>query len=114
VAWVQPELVGVIEIHAQCEEQGDSSLHQYTDHLRIDWTDWEVIEQEETKLVGRNALRTVVEAELDGMERKTELYVVKKNGCLFDLIYSSRPGDFNAGRSDFRRVVEGFQFPLGR
>ncbi len=112
VAWVHDGLVGFIDIFSQCGEQGDSSLHQYTDHLRIDWTNWKVLEQREERLVGRAALRTIVEGELDGIPRRSELLVVKKNGCLFDLRYSASPEKFEEGRSAFARVVEGFGFPL--
>jgi hypothetical protein len=112
VAWVNTELSAIITIHAQCEEQGDSSLDQYTDHLRIDWTDWVVVSQEKLTLIGRDALRTVVNGRLDGIPRTNELVVVKKNGCLFDLIYSASPAYFDAGRADFAQVVAGFQFPM--
>ena len=113
VAWVNSSLtgVGIIELYAQCDEHGDSSLQQYTDHLRIDWDDWTVVEQEKTSLLGRAALRTVVDASLDGVARRNELWVVKKNGCLFDLRYSAGPADFPAGRSGFNTVVQGFSFP---
>ena len=112
VAWMNRELGGLIELRAQCDDQGDSSLDQYTDHLRIDWTAWEVLEQEETRLVDRAALRTVVRAELDGVPRHNEFWVLKKNGCLFDLRYSADPDHFAAGQPAFARVVEGFTFPL--
>lgn len=113
VAWVNPDLegVGLIEVYAQCNEQGDSSLAQYTDHLRIDWDDWAVVEQTEAELVGRAALRTVVDASLDGVKRRSELWVVKKNGCLFDLRYSAAATDFASGQPDFAGVVQGFRFP---
>lgn len=112
VAWVSDSLDAVITVHAQCADQGDSSLEQYTDHLRIDWTAWKVVEQVELRLVGRAALRTIVDAELDGVPRRNEVYIVKKSGCLFDLIYSAPPESFDKGRADFTRVVEGFRFPL--
>ncbi len=114
VAWINRSLdgVGVIELHAQCNEQGDSSLEQYTDHLRIDWDGWTVVEQESIQMGGRAALRTVVDAQLDGIARRNELWVVKKNGCLFDLRYSAGVRDFDAGRGDFAAVAQGFAFPL--
>ncbi|MCA9656016.1 MAG: hypothetical protein H6712_01955 [Myxococcales bacterium] len=112
VAWVNPELGGAIEIHAQCDDQGDSSLDQYTDHLRIDWTGWKVLHQEEARLVDRAALHTEVLAELDGVERHNELWVVKKNGCLFDLRYSAEPVLFDKGQAAFAEVVGGFRFPV--
>ncbi|MCX4244692.1 hypothetical protein [Paraliomyxa miuraensis] len=112
VAWVRREIGGVIEIHAQCDDQGDSSLDQYTDHLRIDWTSWDVETQEQTRLIDRAALRTIVSAELDGVPRRNELWVVKKNGCLFDLRYSADPPHFGDGQGDFANVVQGLRFPL--
>jgi hypothetical protein len=112
VAWVNPDISGVITIHAQCEEQGDSSLDQYTDHLRIDWTDWVVVSQEKLTLVKRDALRTVVNARLDGVPFTLEIVVVKRSGCLFDLIYFASPAHFEAGRADFARVVAGFEYPV--
>ncbi len=111
VAWVHPDL-GVIELHAQCDDQGDSSLHQYTDHLRIDWTEWRVDSQEEAKLLDRAALHTLVTAELDGVARRNEMWIVKKNGCLFDLRYSANPARFEQGRRSFADVVAGFRFPV--
>lgn len=112
VAWVKPVIAGAIEIHAQCAEQGDSSLFQYTDHLRIDWTDWSIVEQREERILGRAALRTIVDASIDGVARRNELVVFKKNGCLFDLRYSATPEGFAQGRPAFERVVAGFRFPL--
>lgn len=112
VAWTNAELGGVIELHAQCDQQGDSSLDEYTDHLRIDWTHWEVESQEATRLLDRAALHTVVTAGLDGILRRNELWVVKKNGCLFDLRYSADPERFEQGRGAFAQVVKDFRFPI--
>lgn len=112
VAWVDARRGAAIELHAQCDDQGDSTLHQYVDHLRIDWTRWEVQSEEQTRLVDRSALHMVVRAELDGVVRYNEFWVVKKNGCLFDLRYSANPAQFDDGRGAFTRVVEGFEFPV--
>lgn len=112
VAWLEPDLGAVIELHAQCADQGDSSLEQYTDHLRMDWTKWTVVSQVELKLERRAALRTVVDAELDGVPRRNDFVVVKKDGCLFDLRYSAPPDGYAKGHAAFDRVVGGFRFPL--
>lgn len=112
VAWVRPDIAGVIELHAQCVDQGDSSLEQYTDHLRIDWTSWNVIEQRTETIEGRAALRTWVDAALDGVPRRAELVILKKDGCLFDLRYSASPEAFALGEDDFHRVLAAFRFPV--
>jgi hypothetical protein len=112
VAWIHDASGGVIELHVECDEQGDSSLDQYVDHLRIDWTDWQVKSQTEERLAGRAALRTIVAASIDGVARENEMLVLKKNGCLFDLRYSAPPARFEQGRAAFAQVVGGFRFPL--
>lgn len=112
VAWIRPEIRGVIEVRAQCDEQGDSNLLQFTDHLRIDWTDWKILSQTDQRLVDRAALRTVVTGQLDGVPMQLELWVVKRAGCLFDLRYAADPDRFAQGQPQFAAVVAGFSFPL--
>ena len=113
VAWFNAELDAVIVLDSQCEEHGDSALEQFTDHLRIDFRTWEVKSQEVVKIAGRDGLHTVVVASIDGgVQTQLELYVTKKNGCLFDLEYIAPPGNFVAGQAAFARVVAGFKFPI--
>ncbi|HEX8953495.1 MAG TPA: hypothetical protein VF945_16680, partial [Polyangia bacterium] len=56
----------------------------------------------------REALRTRVTAKLDGVPMTLELYVVKRDGCIFDLSYAAPPDAFERGAADFRRFVDGF------
>lgn len=114
VAWQRDEPPGAIQVRSQCEEHGDSDLHDFTDHLRIDFGAWEILEQEPLRLIGREALRTRVSAALDGVPVMLEIYVVKKDGCLFDLTYTALPYAFEQGLPAFARVVEGFAFPAHR
>jgi len=113
VAWFNAGLDAAILLDSQCERHGDSTLEQFTDHLRIDFRQWEVLSQETVPLIGRDAVHTVVLASIDGgRQTQLELYVTKKNGCLFDLQYIAPPGTFARGQADFARVVAGFQFPI--
>lgn len=114
VAWRNRRAPGVIQVRSQCQEHGDSSLEQFTDHLRIDFDAWSVVEQRFVTLVDREAVRTTVDARLDGVPVKLELVVLKKNGCLFDLSYVAVPSSFAPGLPAFERVVQGFSFPVGR
>ena len=110
VMWTHAQTHALIQVHVQCDEHGDSDLQQYTDHLRIDFTDWKVLSQEDETLLGRAALRTVVEAKLDGVPVKLELWVVKRAGCLFDLHYVAARDKFAVGEADFARVVDALRF----
>ncbi len=114
VAWQHRDVPAIISVRSQCQEHGDSSLEQFTDHLRIDFGEWKVTEQRFVTLINREALRSTVEATLDGAPVKLEVIVLKKNGCLFDLGYYAIPSAFADGMAAFEQVVEGFEFPVER
>ena len=113
VLWLHESEPALIHLQSQCEMHGDSSLEAFTDHLRIDFRSWQVLSQEKETIAGRDALRSVVRAAIDGgVETQLELVVLKKNGCLFDLHYIAPPSYFDRGRPAFHQVVAGFRFPL--
>lgn len=112
VAWVRPDTGAAIRVFSECSGHGDPRLDQALDHLRVGWTNWRVLDTKKTRLVDREALVAHVEAELDGVTFRHEFWIVKKNGCLFDLSYSAPPATFDRHVADFHRVVEGFAFPV--
>lgn len=114
VAWRHRDDPSVIQVRSQCQEHGDSNLEQFTDHLRIDFRSWDVVEQRFVTLENREALRSTVDANLDGAPVKMELIVLKKNGCLFDLSYIAIPSAYTSGLASFERVVDGFAFPVAK
>lgn len=129
VAWLNDASSSVIQVRSQCAEHGDSTLEMFTEHIGADFEDW-VVRTKDTgekdrrgrpvldpvqktfKLVGRSALRSTIDAALDGVPITLEVVVLKKDGCLFDLTLISPPSQFEGGISAFERVVEGFRFPL--
>lgn len=129
VAWFHPDSASVIQVRSQCAEHGDSTLEMFTEHIGADFEDWEIIQsdtgkrdrrgrpimklhQKELQLIDRRAVRTSISAKLDGVAIHLEIVVVKKNGCLFDLMYISRPEDYEKRLKAFEQVVAGFRFPL--
>jgi hypothetical protein len=79
-----------------------------TRHLLAGLRDRTLIENDRASLDGRPTAHTVVEGHLRGDERRAriELYVVKDERCVYDLLYVAEPEVFDAGRDDFRRFVE--------
>jgi hypothetical protein len=129
--WQHSTDPAVISVHGECEEHGDSDLEDFTDHQRIDYSKWEIIQeptgeldaegrprmrprQYYTTIADREALRTTVRANLDGADIMIEYVVLKKDGCLFDLTYVAIPDAFDQHTGEFEKVVEGFSFPLRR
>lgn len=129
VAWLSKKSSSVIQVRSQCAEHGDSSLEMFTAHIGADFENWQVREldtgkkdrrgrpittlvQKNFRLAGRTAMRSTVDAELDGVPISLEVVVLKKDGCLFDLTLISPPASLKAEVPAFERVVKGFRFPL--
>jgi hypothetical protein len=85
----------------------DAPLTILTGHLIMGTTDREIERQEVIPFDGREALHTVLRAKLDGVAMQYDIYVMKKDGCVFDVVYVAPPERFADGASDFERFVEG-------
>ncbi|MCC7541812.1 MAG: hypothetical protein IT379_36675 [Deltaproteobacteria bacterium] len=109
VAFFHRERAAVISVHARCDrDEDDVPLQSLTQHLMIGFTEREVESQEVMPFDGREAMRTVVRARLDGVPRAMTLYVMKKNGCVYDLLYAAPPDRYAEGASEFESFVRGF------
>src|SRR5262249_17041262 len=79
-----------IEVAGRCGLDGDDvPLEALTHHLFLHFTERKLIGQEQLTLDGRAALRTEIHAELDGVPLEYLVYVLKKDGCVYDLIHVS-------------------------
>jgi hypothetical protein len=109
VGFFSDDVGGVIEANATCRDDADAApLGALTRQLLIGYTDRHVATQTTVALDQREALHTRVDAKLDGVPIALDLYVMKRNGCIFDLSYAAPPGAFARGADDFQRFVGGF------
>ena len=100
---------GVIEANATCRDDADAApLKALTRQLLIGYTERAIEKQEVVPLDAREALRTRVNAKLDGVPMTLELYVMKRDGCIFDLSYAAPPDNFGRGSAAFTEFVDGF------
>lgn len=96
-----------VAINGRCGVDGDDvPLASLTQHLFLQFTERELKSQEELTLDGRAALRTELVGKLDGVPKSFLVYVLKKDGCVYDFWRISDPGaaDFAA----FEGFVRGF------
>ncbi len=61
-------------------------------------------------LGGREALRTVAEGTLDGVDVILDTVVIKKNNCLFDFALVAHPQKHADAVNDFETFFQGFQY----
>lgn len=98
---------GTIVSAASCGDSDDVPLDILTNHLLLGIEGRHERARETLVLDGRAALRTQLDATLDGVPVALELVVLKKDGCTIDLyLVAPRPA-FDDRRADFDRFVAG-------
>jgi hypothetical protein len=100
---------GTIATSTTCGDADDVPLDVLTNHALIGVE--ERREQPRRRLVvdGRAALRTRLDATLDGVPVALDLVVLKKDGCTIDLYLVAPPRSFAERRADFDGFVAAFR-----
>ena len=104
-----------VAVNGRCgRDAEDVPLQALTGHLFLEFNDRKLLEQRVVAMDGREALRTTLTAKLDGVRKAFATYVLKKDGCVYDLLYISRPETFSAGLPQFEAFVSGFRAMTSR
>jgi len=105
---------GMIAASAQCPAREDVPLAVLTNHLLFGIETKEDRGRALLTLDGRQALRTRVLGELDGVPIELDLVALRKDDCLYDLQLIAAPRDFAARQRDFDAFVHGFATTGGK
>lgn len=109
LAFEDRETDAMIAASGRCKVDGeDVPLRSLSSHLFLQFTDREVVSEEVVPFDGREALHTVVIAKLDGVPRQFDVWVLKKDGCVYDLYCIVAPARFAEASGPFRSFVQGF------
>ena len=109
LAFHDKESGGSATVYARCGQDGDDvPLTALTKHLIIGFTERKTTEEKLVPLDGREALHTVLDGKLDGVPVSLAIYVLKKDGCVYDLVWVAPPERFQAGIAGFDAFVAGF------
>jgi hypothetical protein len=110
LAFRDDERSGSALFNVRCGQRGDDApLAVLTNHLLMGTTEREFDAQDTVPFDGREALHTLLRAKLDGVPMQYDIYVMKKDGCLYDLVYVAPPGRFADGAADFERFARGLR-----
>jgi hypothetical protein len=100
---------GSIVVNGRCGVDGeDVPLESLTQHLFLRFTEREIADQRVVPFDHREAMRTILTAKLDGVPMKFEVWVLKKDGCVYDLALAAAPAHFDRGAQEFERFVGAF------
>jgi hypothetical protein len=110
VAFFQPDFGAVAQTNATCRDDAEAaSLDVLMRHLLIGYTEVQVHQNQRVRIDGREALHHVVTARLDGVPVTLDLYVLKRNGCIFDLSLAAPAGRYAGVQREFEQFVAGFR-----
>ncbi len=99
---------GSVLFDVRCHDRDDDApLPSLTEHLIMGTTARDVQREDTIPFDGREALHTLMTAKLDGVPMQYDLYVMKKDGCVYDLVYVAPPDRFAAGSASFERFATG-------
>jgi len=108
LAFRDDERDGSALFDVRCGQRDDDvPLTALTEHLIMGTTEREFDSQDVLPFDRREAMHTVLRAKLDGVPMQYDIYVMKKDGCVYDLVYVAPPGRFGDGAADFQRFARG-------
>ncbi|HEY2515946.1 MAG TPA: hypothetical protein VGI39_33980 [Polyangiaceae bacterium] len=98
-----------ILLDARCNQKDDDvPLLALTDHLVAGTTAREYATQDTIPFDGREALHSRLTAKLDGVPREYDIFVLKKDSCVYDFVYVAEPNQAPEGAGAFERFVGTF------
>ncbi len=105
---------GSVLVNVRCgQHDDDAPLSSLTEHLIMGTTERTFETEEVIPFDRREAMHSVMRAKLDGVPMQYDIYVMKKDGCLYDLVYVAPPDNFAEGATDFERFAKGLHSPPG-
>jgi hypothetical protein len=109
LAWYHDPTGATLLANSHCEGVDDAPLEALTQHLLMGTTERQILSQEKKPFSGREAMDTHAQAKLDGVLTTMRLFVLKKDGCVYDLVLTSPPDTFDNADRVFSRVLENFE-----
>jgi hypothetical protein len=107
LAWHHDRL-GTISINATCSDYEDVPEAALMNHLFFGTSERHYRLEETATLDGRGARHVIADVELDGVPVTLEIYLIKKDGCVYDLSHIASRSSFEAGLPVFTAFARGF------
>ena len=107
LAWKAPDSPAVIAANATCRGHHDGPLPVLANDLVIGTTQRNYLLEESTRLDGREALHQVISLRIDGVPLIYDIYVLKKDGCVYDLTLVTPPRTYEQTADTFVAFVAG-------
>lgn len=108
VSFQSEKTASIISINSACRHAASEhhGLREYTQPLLDGISDITLRTEKSLTVSKTPALQTTVRGKLSGEPMMLDIVVLKRGGCVYDLMYVARPSAFETQRPDFSRFVE--------
>lgn len=110
-AWRDTNTGNTISIVSDCPNQDDPTLESISAGVTSGIKQLKIIKEEKTTFNQREALRSEIEGQIDGLATQMDIVTFKKNGCIYVLTYLGVQQHFQLGRTTFEKFLNGFRVP---
>lgn len=107
LAWHHAQL-GTVSVNSTCTEYEDVPPRALMNQLLMGTTERRYRVDETVTLDGRGAQHMLADVQLDGVPVTVDVYLVVKDGCVYDLTHVCGSQRAEAARPLFERFVQGF------
>jgi hypothetical protein len=109
LAFHHDDLGATVSINSTCDEYEDVPEEALLNHLLFGMKERVFRVDETVTLDGRGALHAVVDVELDGVPVSLEVYLVRKDGCVYDMTLIASRAAFDRARGALARLIARFE-----
>jgi hypothetical protein len=107
LAWHHPQL-GTISVNSTCKQYEDVPARALLNQLMMGTTERVYRVEETLTLDGRAAQHVLADVQLDGVPVTIDVYLIVKDGCVYDLTHVAGRARAEQARPVFERFVRGF------
>jgi hypothetical protein len=107
LAWHHDEL-GTVSVNSTCTEYEDVPARALMNQLFMGTTERAYRVDETVTLDGRAAQHVVADVELDGVPVTLDVYLLVKDGCVYDLTHVTGRAQAERAQPAFERFIRGF------
>ena len=106
LAWLHKD-GSLLMANSACKPS-DAPLQALANHLLIGMSDIQVVDKQLQQLSDRQALQLHVQAKLDGVPRSLLIVVLKKDGCVYDVVLVATAENLAKHQNTYEKIVASF------
>jgi hypothetical protein len=99
---------GTVSITSTCSDYEDVPEEALLNHLLFGMRERNFRSEEMVTVDGRGALHAVIDVQVDGVPVTLEVYLMKKDGCVYDMTLISSREAFDGARDVLTKLIAGF------